>query len=509
MTGDTETREIYVEGIARVAKGAGIIFAGTVFWGAGGYLYNIYLARVLGSASYGLYSLGLAVFNIVSILSLVGMHSGLLRFVALYNSEKDQSRIKGTVFSALFIVTLVGILLGGLLFFLADVISISIFREKNLANVLRVFAVAIPFFGLMSVFVVSTQGFQVMKYHVYVRNLWESIGKICFVTILFIAGFRLFGAVAAYLLTLVVSTVLAYSFLKRLFPINRASIQPIFETRRLLIFSLPLFLVSVLQIGRMRADKLILGYFQSPHDVGLYTAAFQTSILAMMILNSFNAIFTPMISDLHNRNELRKLEDLLKTVTRWIVTLTLPIFLFLLFFSREILGVFGEQFVFASLCLKILVLGQMVNSGTGSVGSVLTMSGHPKIELLNSFAAFAFEIPMCFVLIPQYGIMGAAMAAASALILLNILRVIEVYAILNIHPYKIDFIKPMAAGGILTLFLFFSRNQHFLKTDSFFALIVCIFISLILYVSFLFIFGLGQEDAFVLEKLKDKFVRTN
>lgn len=507
MAEETEAKKMYVEEISRVAKGAGIVFSGTVIGGGVSYVYHIFLARVLGPSSYGFYALGLAVFNVASILSLMGMHYGLLRYVALYHGEKDQPRLKGTILSALISVTLVGVLLGGLLFILSDFISINMFQKEDLAIVLKLFGIAIPFFGLMSVFVFSTQGFQIMKYRVYIRNIWEPVGKICIATIFFAFGLRLIGAVTSHVLTLVIGSVFAYYCLKNLFPLKKTSIQPIFETTRLLKFALPLFVVSALQIGRNRTDRLLLGYFHSPHEVGLYTAAFQTSILIMMVLTSFNTIFTPMISDLYNRKEYQKLESLLKTVAKWTATLSLPIFIILFFHSGEILGLFGRQFIHASMCLKILLLGQIVNSGTGSVGSVLTMSGRPKIELFNNMVVFVLEIPLCILLIPEFGIAGAAIAFAGVFSMLNILRVVEVYAILKIHPYRVDFVKPIAAGCLLSLFLFFLRGFSLIETGSFVGLILCIFISLAFYFTLIFLFGLGQEDVFVLNKLKEKLIR--
>jgi O-antigen/teichoic acid export membrane protein len=502
-----ESGEVYVDEITRVAKGAGIVFVGAALWGGLIYLYHIYLARVLGPNSYGLYALGLAVFNILSIVSLMGMHYGLLRFVALYSGERDSCRIQGTILSALWLVTVVSVLSGGLLFVLADVISVNIFQKEDFGIVLRFFGVAIFFSGLISVFIYSTQGFQVMKYRVYVQNLWDPIGRICIATFLFAFGFKLLGAVIAHVLTLIVGAVLAYGYLRKLFPFDSVNVQPIFETRRLLRFSFPLFIVSVLEIGRTRGDRLVLGCFLSSDEVGLYTAAFQTSILVLLILISFSNIFAPMISDLHNRGEYRKLASLFKTVTKWILTLTVPVLLFLFFFAREILGLFGEQFIFASLSLKILLFGQMAHSGIGSAGLVLNMSGYQKVELLNNLGAVAIEFPLCLLLIPKYGIVGAAVAVTCALVLLSILRVIEVYTILKIHPYRIDVLKPIAAGGLLAFFLFFLQSLHLLNITSVFRLIVYAFLSFVVYGFFICLFGLTAEDLFVLRRLKQKFGR--
>ncbi len=488
--------------IIKIAKGATVLFWGTIFWSGASYGFNIYIARVLGVDSYGIYSLGLTIFNIFASFSLLGLDYGVMRYVALYHGEKDQKKVKGTILSALGIVSVIGFLIGFLIFIFSTNISSNIFHQQELGKVLKLFSIAIPFFGLTSIFLYASQGFQVMKYRVYVINIWEPLGKLCLTALFFLFGLRLIGAVFSHIIALFFSSILAFFFLKRLFPLSHRDIKPVFETKRLISFSLPLLLSGLFQIGIKRADTLLLGYFKSSQDIGIYNAAFQSAILARIFLSSFNLIFSPIISDLYNRKEVEKLRNLFKVVTKWIFTFNLPLFFLTVFFAEDILSFFGEKFPAGATCLIILAFGQFINSSTGPVGYMIMMSGRTVLTFINTLLLFSSELILCFLLIPKYGILGAAVAIAVSISLVNIIRLLEVYLFLKMHPYKLYFFKPLIAGGISLVSLYFFAPFVSGISIQFIYVIAGALFFLIIYVACISLLGIDDEDRLILNKIK-------
>lgn len=491
----------YANEVTTIAKGAGIVLVGTVFFVGALYLFNIYIARVLGPGNYGLYSIGWAIFNILSIFALVGMDNGMVRFVSLYKGENNLSKVKGTILFGLFVVILISIIISILIILLADKIAVSIFQKGDLSIVFQLFGISLPFFTVMTVFTSSFQGLKHMRYFVSVKNIIEPMIRFVAVTLLFIAGLKLEGALIAHLSAYILSAYLGYIFLKKIFPLFRTSIKATFEPKKLLAFSIPLLFVSFLQTGLIRSDKLLLGYFRSSEEVGIYTAAFQTAMLILMILQSFNTIFAPIISDLYNRSERIKLEFLFKAVTKWVFTLSLPLSFMFFFFSDEILMVFGEEFLLGSTCLKILAISHLINTATGSVGYLLIMSGHQNIEFFNNLGTLLLEIVLCSIYIPKHGILGAAIATGISFSLVNILKLAEVYLILKIHPYRIDFLKPMIAGliALITLFLV---NAFSIQTNQVYLVpLVKIVFFAVFYCVGLYLLRISEEDKIILKHL--------
>ena len=121
--------ELYLnESLRKIAKGAGIGFSGAFIGMAFGYLSRMIIARFLGASDYGLICLGFAAMTIVATLSVVGLPTGIQRYVSFYKGRNDEGRIKGTIIGALKISFPLSLILTLLIFFYEDWISIHVFH---------------------------------------------------------------------------------------------------------------------------------------------------------------------------------------------------------------------------------------------------------------------------------------------------------------------------------------------------------------------------------------------
>jgi O-antigen/teichoic acid export membrane protein len=117
-----------------------------------------------------------------------------------------------------------------------------------------------------------------------------------------------------------------------------------------------------------------------------------------------------------------------------------------LVFARDLLHLFGRGFAGGASALAVLALGQLVNVGTGTVTGLLAMIGRARLSVLNSLFFLGLSLVLDFLLIPRWGILGAAIANASALAAVNLLRLVQVHHALGISPYDHRFLRPLGAG---------------------------------------------------------------
>ena len=315
-------------------------------------------------------------------------------------------------------------------------------------------------------------------------------------------GFKLNGVVFAYLISIFLTSGLTVYFLRKAFPqINQIKAIP--ETKKLLRFSMPLMLVLFLNFFITWTDTLMLGSFRSSEEVGIYNAAMKTALLVSMILASFNFLFAPMISDLYNRKEKQKLESLFKTTTKWAYTTTLPVFLLMALLSREIMNVFGEEFLIGSLPLIILAFVQLVSATVGPVGTVLAMSGKQNLMMYNTLGVSLLNIVLNFLLIPSFGITGAAIASGTAFVIFNLIMLVEVYLLLKMHPFSSKFIKPTFCG--LAVFGIIAYAEYiFLDLGMLGKFLVYIPAFLTGFTLLIYKWGVDAEDSVVINVLKNK-----
>jgi O-antigen/teichoic acid export membrane protein len=168
------------------------------------------------------------------------------------------------------------------------------------------------------------------------------------------------------------------------------------------------------------------------------------------------------------------------------------------------MGIFGQGFVAGALVLILLGGGELVNAGAGSVAYILMMTGRSKIILLNSSILCVLNISLNYMLIPRYGIIGAGIATGLSIALIYILRLAEVYYFLKIHPYKLTFLKPCAAG-FLSFFLFYFITTKLSPITIFNSAILALFF-ISLYFFLIYLLKLDEEDKYILKSAYQKII---
>jgi O-antigen/teichoic acid export membrane protein len=493
------------ESLRTIAKGAGIGFAGAMFGTVVGYLSRMVIARYLGPDDYGLISLGFAAMMIATVLSLMGLNSGVQRYVAYYRGKGDEGRIKGTIISALKITVPMSLLFMGVVFFGADWISMHIFHEKELTPVLTIFAVGIPFWTITTVFVSVSIAFQQIKYHVYTMYLFKDSFKLIAIVCFLVVGYGVIGAAVGWILAVAGMSVLSFYFLeKKVFPIFSGTVKSISMDKELYYFSFPLIFVGILDLITGWTDTFMIGYFCTSSEVGIYNAALPTSKLLGVVLSPIGMIFAPVIVGLYAKNRINELRRTYSSVTKWIFSLVFPGFLLMVLFSERILIIlFGDAYVSGSTALGILAFGVLITAMVGPASLVITAYGRTKIIMWCSFFGASANVLLNFFLIPVYGINGAAVATGFSLALTTILHLVFAYRIGRVQPFGWSYAKPLFAS-IVAVAVVYVVVQYVIGV-SVISLVVMLFVfGLLYFILLLLTKGFDEEDLVVMRAVDQR-----
>ncbi|CAN5645563.1 flippase [soil metagenome] len=436
--------------ISRIARGAGISSLGQGIGRILGYATQVALARMYGPANLGFYVLGFTIVQVASIFSQFGMNYGVLRYVARYRVENDISRMRGTILLALWASLVLSLLLALLMFFgsgfLAERVSDQLSDKPTLTNVFRIFAVSLPFFTVMSIALWATQGFQTVKYATIVEEIQRPALNLALVVVFYLLGAQILGAVLAYALSMMVGVILSLYYLRVLFPklLDRHT-TPKLEARLLVGASAPVVVANFSSRINDWVAVWVVGFMVSADAVGIFNTAARTAALSALILAAFK-IFTPMVSDLYSRGELAELGSLYKDISRWAFTGSLALFLVIVPLAKDIMVVFGPEFVSGWVVLIVIGVAQLFNSSTGHTARILAMTGYQNVVMVATLGATTAGIAATIFLVPIYGILGAGVAIAASVILSNIVTLFYVKLRLGLWPYNRGYYKPLAAG---------------------------------------------------------------
>ncbi len=444
---EAHRQEGYDEYVDRIARGVGMSSAGQGIGRLLGYLTHVAIAQMHGAAQLGFYALGMAVVQVANILSQFGMDNGVVRYVAHHGAAGDLARVRGTILQALGVTFGISVVLSGGLFFGAGFLAETVFNKPFMDTVFRAFAPALPFFTLMSMTLWATQGFQTVRYATLVQQVLRPLGNLALVVFFYLVGMQILGAVAAYVLSMAFGAALALYYLRKVFPkLIDQDLKPVYESRALFAVSGPMIIANFTQYINLWTAVLVLGIFELPAVVGVYDVGARTAALSTLVLIAFGGIFSPMISSLYRQGLTRDLSYLYKDVSRWAFTGALVFFLITALLSRDIMSVFGEQFVSGWPVIVIVAAAQLYNSSVGPTARVLAMTGHQRLVMAATISSAGTAVVLNFLLVPIFGLLGAAAATAAALIVSNTLSLFFVHRYLGFWPYGSRYVKPLAAG---------------------------------------------------------------
>lgn len=479
--------------VQQMAAGAGIALAGKLIGRGVRLAGDIVLAHILGPASFGLYAIGWTITKMVTVATPLGLDAGVVRF-ASPSWGHDDGRLKGTIKQSLKFSIFSGLALGAAFFFLAPWLGNDLFHNSTLVTVFRCFALAFPLVTGLKVAAAATRVSRRMKYSAYAEDIGQPAIALALIVGLYFCGWKLDGALAAFIFSFGFALILAIYYIRKLFPeVVEKSIKPVFEGKKLVLFSLPASLTVTFGILLLWMDRLFVGYYCSATDVGIYHAASQLPVALGVILSGFGAIVGPMIAGLYHRGRRKRLEELYRVSTKWSLYLSLPPFLVMCFAPRDAVSViFGKPYALGGVLLPILGLGQLINSGTGPVGALLVMTGHQNQLSILSGVTFLANIGLAVLLIPRYGIVGAAFGTALAVAFLCLVSVILVRVLLKLWPYDWRYMKGLVATGAASLVLLLFRQLPI--TSPYFILFGAVAISTVVFVVVLVLQGLDGED---------------
>ena len=499
------------ESLRKIAKGASIVLIGTFVGRAFGYLSRMVIARFLGANDYGLIALGFAAMSIVATLSLIGMQSGIVRYISFYKGKEDLGIIKGTIISAVKITLPLSLILAFVLFWYANWISIHVFHDVNLEPIIRIFSIGIPFFVLAQNFLSATVGFQEMKYRVYTENILQEPLKLLAIVVFLLLGFGVVGAAWGWVLAIIVMPFLAFYFLeKKVFPIFKTNVKAISMDKEIFYFSFPLLFAGIAGLVMGWTDTLMLGYFSSSTDVGIYNVALPTAQLIRSIPAAFAVIFFPVVSGLYARNKIEDLRRTYSAVTKWMLALVFPAFLLTALFPEQIIKIlFGVEYIAGATALSILVFGFVIYAAIGPTGAILQTYGKTKIVMVNTYIGAVINFLLNLLLIPTYGVTGAAIATGISSSLLYILNFLFVYRIAKIQPFRLSYLKIILASSI-AVFVVYSLTKYVIGVSAF-VLIPMLFVFLLLYFFLLLLMkSFGEEDLIIMRAIDQRLgVKSN
>jgi O-antigen/teichoic acid export membrane protein len=444
----------HLQNVMLLAEGAGIGVLGFLVRTILTFGYTIIATHLIGAEQYGIYAVSLSIILIRSLVAEFGMNMTTINFVVIAQNSQGVEGGKRVLLYVLRISLLLSLLVTAALLVLAAPLAHKIYGVPSLRRVLWLQSVSIPFVTAGGIFIAYTVAQKTMLYKFLVRDVLQPLIELVFSTILIILGLKAGGMALGYTLSAFVFSLAGLIVVERLAPAGRETkrhrnvAEP--ELSPVLEFSLPLFFSQLLGLLNLRLPILFVGALASIESSGVLNVASDAARFGTFLLLAVGNIYNPFISDLIQRGEKSELGYLYNLTTRWLVSFSFPLFIWIILNARDFMSLFGPSYAMGGSALILLMLGQFVNVGVGATDGLIVMSGRPKLDLLNNILGLLIVLLASIWFIPRYGLIGAALAQGCFLVGVNVIKLLEVRLLIGIQPYSKALFKP-ALSALLAM----------------------------------------------------------
>ncbi len=378
------------------------------------------LARILGADGYGTFNYVFTLTSVLGVICHLGFSPLLTREVASLNSNKSYALLKGIqlwAFSRSFFISLIPLILGYLIIF-----AFNIPENTTLKTTLLIGLPIIPFASLSLVRQGALRGFQRVLHSQIPDDIIRPFVLLASVIIIW----YLHNSVTPELATATNLVAISISFAVGAYWLVKSNSEqikqsiPSYQSTYWLKSGLAFVAIALMHTVSTNVDILMLGILRPMDDVGVYSIAIKLSNLVAFPLMVTNIVLAPIFSKYLSENKKEKLQKIVTQISSLAFLTALLIGGGLFIFRSFILKQFGSQFTFGASSLVLLISGQLFSVFAGSVGYLLMMAGKENLVAITIGIGIIINIILNYLLIPIYGMYGAAVATSITIVFFNV-----------------------------------------------------------------------------------------
>ena len=395
-------------------------------------LVSIFLGRTLGAEGLGVINLSNRLVAILLVVCMFGMRQVLMKEIAIGHNKNDLKRIGDSLKTAYFFNLTLSVIVSLILILLSPWLANNFFKEPELEFILVISFIVFPFQILTRIFSSGLSGY---------KKIWQAslvdqtlsvfvVFIILIIYYLFDIEINVINVVIAYVIGRVFATLVLGVYWNTIFS---SSLKKERKTKELLSTAFPILLVTVTETVYKNVDIIMIGWLCTAREVGIYTVASRIAIVSGFLLNVAHSAVAPKVATLYHDQKKKELQRLIQYLTSALVIAALVILFLSIVFGNSILSIWGSEFKSGYMVLVFLAFGQFFNVATGTVGTILTMTGFEKKLLSVNTIFMVLNLILNYIFISYWGIEGAAIAYMILIIGMNFTRVFYVYKFVGVR----------------------------------------------------------------------------
>ena len=430
--------------LGRLARGGMLNLVGTGVSGMANLVLVVLVTRGFPKAEAGIFFAATTVFLLGVRISDLGVSTGLVYFMARFRALGLQYRIKQILKVGLTPAVIASVITGTALFvFAPELASVAVRGHPGpFATFLRILAVFLPVAMLSDATLSATRGYGTIRPTALVEKVARPAAQVLLtlVAVLLASGNALTLAWVVPYLGSATAALIWLSVLRT--RRAKAAIRPpdappedIRQTaREFWRFTAPRAVTGVVQLALQRMDIVLVAALRGPAEAAVYTAATRFLVVGQLAAQAFTQVVEPKLSELLGHGDRAAARTVYQTSTCWLVLLNWPFYLSFVACAPFVLRLFGPGYETGSTVVIVLAAAMLVATACGMVDTVLIMAGKTTWNLGNALLALTVNVVVDLILIPQIGILGAAIGWGIGILTKNLVPLTQIGLTLHLQP---------------------------------------------------------------------------
>jgi O-antigen/teichoic acid export membrane protein len=425
-----------------------------------GFAVVLTVTRGLGPRGAGMFFQSVALFSILAAVGDLGASTGVVRTIPRFRALGRTADIRGTVRVALWPPVAGAACMAAVVAVAAPALASLMGLDPGQGSAfLRALAPFLPLVAASTVLLAVIRAYGRMSHFAVLEHVVKPGLRPALILAVLASGLGITAALVAWAVPAAIIVVPAAVVAVRLVrsevtgdegrpPTGTATLAAEFWR-----FAAPRGLAAVFHVGIVWVDVVLVGSLRGPAEAGVYAAVGRLIQVGVVAIEGVRLALAPQISAALARGHRREAQLLYRVGTWWLVAASWPMYLALAVFAPFVLRMFGPGFEDGSTALTIVSLAMLAGVGTGNVSVVLLMGGKSTWNLANTAAALAANVALNVVLIPRFGMAGAALAWTASLVVNNVVPLAQVWRSLGVNPFGRGFavvagLSALCYGGI-------------------------------------------------------------
>lgn len=464
-----------------------------------GFFVTIFKTQVLSSEEIGLVSLLLSISSVLSYVMLLGAPSIIMKFLPSIKND-DHEKIGFLLF--LFFIPFISMGFISLFFIGLKDFIVNRYSGNPGFREYYIFILYFTFFnGFFQILDMTCRSLYKSVFPNFLNGFLRYILHFFILLIVFYFNYDFKIYFFLYSAMFLFKTCILYIYLYKNTRVVRPSFSFLNKSSIKRYFTYGMFMLVAGLAGTLttKIDRIMLGYFDTLSNVGIYTIAITIGNVLGVIGGSLSRIAHPKISQAWEDNDINQIDKIYKSTANLQIYLGLFIFSLLFFFSDNILLFLGKDYIAGFHVLIFIALGQLINISTGMCGGIIGFSNLYKFDFYIRLILIVINIIMNYWLIPIYGILGAAIATAFSLGIYNILKLVFVYYKFSLNPYNVEILKIFGGFVSISIVLYYLDSTY-----NYLNIFLIVFISIFSFVLYnLILIYIFRFKSLNLNKIKD------